>query len=70
MNGTHLIKHSVLAVVLAAALAVPAEAATPDAWITTKTKLSSPDHGGRQRDGHPCGHYTRQSDLARQSTLR
>ena len=33
-------KSSVLAVVLGAALAAPAGAATPDAWITTKTKLS------------------------------
>jgi hypothetical protein len=38
MNKT--IKYSVLAVVVAAALAAPAPAATPDAWITTKTKLS------------------------------
>ena len=40
MNGTYWIKHSVLAVVVAVALAAPAQAATPDAWITTKTKLS------------------------------
>jgi hyperosmotically inducible protein len=40
MNGTYWAKHSVLAVVLAIALAAPAGAATPDAWITTKTKLS------------------------------
>ena len=31
---------SVLAVVLSAALAAPARAATPDAWITTKIKLA------------------------------
>jgi hypothetical protein len=40
MNGTYWVKHSVLAVVVSVALAVPAHAATPDAWITTKTKLS------------------------------
>jgi len=34
------IKHSVLAVVMSVALAAPIGAATPDAWITTKTKLS------------------------------
>jgi hyperosmotically inducible protein len=33
------IRCSVLAVVAAVALAAPARAATPDAWITTKTKL-------------------------------
>lgn len=42
MHGLSWIKHSVLAVVLGAALAAPAPAgaATPDAWITTKTKLA------------------------------
>jgi len=40
MNGTYGIKYSVFAVVVAVALAAPARAATPDAWITTKTKLS------------------------------
>jgi hyperosmotically inducible protein len=34
------IKYSVLAVVVSGALAAPVGAATPDAWITTKTKLS------------------------------
>jgi hyperosmotically inducible periplasmic protein len=34
------IKSSVLAVVVSVALAAPVGAATPDAWITTKTKLS------------------------------
>src|ERR1700692_3840131 len=34
------IRYSVLAVVLGAALAAPAGAAVPDAWITTKTKLA------------------------------
>jgi osmotically-inducible protein OsmY len=34
------IRCSVLAVVLSAALAVPAGATTPDAWITTKIKLA------------------------------
>jgi hyperosmotically inducible protein len=34
------IKYSVLAVVVSVALAAPVGAATPDAWITTKTKLS------------------------------
>jgi hyperosmotically inducible protein len=34
------IRYSVLAVVLGAALAAPAAAATPDAWITTKIKLA------------------------------
>jgi DNA-binding transcriptional LysR family regulator len=34
------IKYSLLAVALSAALAAPARAATPDAWITTKTKLA------------------------------
>jgi hyperosmotically inducible protein len=33
-------KYSVLAVVVSVALAAPVGAATPDAWITTKTKLS------------------------------
>src|SRR3990167_8491634 len=40
MNGTYWVKHSVLAVVVAVALAAPVGAAPPDAWITTKTKLS------------------------------
>jgi hyperosmotically inducible protein len=40
MNGTYWVKHGVLAVVVAVALAAPVGAATPDAWITTKTKLS------------------------------
>jgi hyperosmotically inducible periplasmic protein len=40
MNGTYWIKLSMLAVVLAVALAAPAGAAVPDAWITTKTKLA------------------------------
>jgi osmotically-inducible protein OsmY len=40
MNATYWVKHSVLAMVVAVALAAPARAATPDAWITTKTKLS------------------------------
>src|SRR4026208_1915387 len=40
MNGTYWVKQSVLAVVMAVALAAPVSAATPDAWITTKTKLS------------------------------
>ena len=70
MNGTYWVKHSVLAVVVAVALAAPARAATPDAWITTKTKLSPPNHGGRQRDGHPRGHHPRQGYLARQGALR
>ena len=34
------IKYSVLVVLLCAALAAPVGAATPDAWITTKAKLS------------------------------
>ena len=34
------IRYSLLTVVLGAALAVPAGAATPDAWITTKIKLA------------------------------
>ena len=34
------IRYSVIAVVLGAALAAPAGAATPDAWITTKIKLA------------------------------
>ena len=34
------IRYSVMAVVLGAALAAPAAAATPDAWITTKIKLA------------------------------
>jgi len=34
------IKYSVLAVVVSVVLAAPVGAATPDAWITTKTKLS------------------------------
>ena len=40
MNRTSWIKSSVLAVVLGAALVAPVGAATPDAWITTKTKLA------------------------------
>jgi osmotically-inducible protein OsmY len=40
MNGTYWVKQSVLAVVVAVALAAPARAAMPDAWITTKTKLA------------------------------
>jgi len=40
MHGTSWIMSSVLAIVLGVALAAPAAAATPDAWITTKTKLA------------------------------
>jgi hyperosmotically inducible protein len=40
MYSTSWIKSSVLAVVLGIALAAPAAAAMPDAWITTKTKLA------------------------------
>lgn len=40
MNGKSWITSSVLAMVLGAALAAPAKAAMPDAWITTKTKLA------------------------------
>ncbi|MGE5307278.1 MAG: BON domain-containing protein [Alphaproteobacteria bacterium] len=40
MNGTYGIKYSAVAVVTAVLLAAPVGAATPDAWITTKTKLS------------------------------
>jgi hyperosmotically inducible periplasmic protein len=40
MYSTSWIKSSVLAVVLGVALATPAAAAMPDAWITTKTKLA------------------------------
>ena len=40
MHKTFWIKNSVLAVVLSATLAAPVWAATPDAWITTKTKLA------------------------------
>src|ERR1051325_11914689 len=40
MNATYWVKHSALAMVVAVAVAAPARAATPDAWITTKTKLS------------------------------
>ena len=40
MHGTSWIMSSVLAVVLSVALAAPAVAAMPDAWITTKTKLA------------------------------
>ena len=40
MNGTYWVKQSVVAVVVAVALAAPARAAMPDAWITTKTKLA------------------------------
>jgi hyperosmotically inducible periplasmic protein len=40
MNETYGIKYSVFVVVVALALAAPVGAATPDAWITTKTKLS------------------------------
>ena len=40
MNVINGIKYGVLAVVVALALAAPVSAATPDAWITTKTKLA------------------------------
>jgi osmotically-inducible protein OsmY len=40
MHRTSWIKCSLLAVVLGTALAAPAGAATPDAWITTKTTLA------------------------------
>jgi osmotically-inducible protein OsmY len=40
MHGASWIRNGVLAVVLATALAAPAAAATPDAWITTKAKLA------------------------------
>jgi hyperosmotically inducible periplasmic protein len=40
VNRISWLKSSVLAVVLGAALAAPVGAATPDAWITTKAKLT------------------------------
>jgi osmotically-inducible protein OsmY len=40
MHCTSWIRSSVLAVVFGVALVAPAAAATPDAWITTKTKLA------------------------------
>src|SRR5881296_1053155 len=40
MHRKFWITNSVLVVLLGAALAAPVGAATPDAWITTKTKLS------------------------------
>ena len=40
MSGTHWMKCGVLAVAVSVALTVPVVAATPDAWITTKAKLS------------------------------
>lgn len=40
MQRTSWIRSSLLAVVVGVALTVPAWAATPDAWITTKTKLA------------------------------
>ena len=40
MHRKFWIKYSVLAVVLSTTLAAPVWAATPDAWITTKTKLA------------------------------
>src|SRR4029434_8599569 len=40
MNGTYWVKQSVLAVVVVVALTARTRAAIPDAWITTKTKLS------------------------------
>ena len=40
MHRTSWIRSSLLAGVLGVALAAPAGAATPDAWITTKTKLA------------------------------
>jgi hyperosmotically inducible periplasmic protein len=40
MHGISWVKSSMLAAVLGAALAAPAAAAMPDAWITTKTKLA------------------------------
>ena len=70
MNGTYWIKHSVFAVVVAFLLAAPVGAATPDAWITTKTKLSLLTTEGVSGDGHPRGHHPRQSYFARQGALR
>jgi hypothetical protein len=66
MNKTYWVKHGVLAVVVAVALAAPVGAATPDAWITHQDQAEPSNHGGRQRDGHPCGHHPWQSHLARQ----
>ena len=40
MHASSWMKCGALVVVLSAALVVPARAATPDAWITTKTKLA------------------------------
>jgi len=40
MQGNSWVKLNLLALVLGAALAAPAGAAVPDAWITTKTKLT------------------------------
>ena len=40
MNGTSWLKYTVFAMGLGVALAAPVAAATPDAWITTKTKLA------------------------------
>ena len=40
MQRTSWIRSSLLAMVVGIALATPATAATPDAWITTKTKMA------------------------------
>ena len=40
MHGFSWLKSGALTLVLGAALVVPARAATPDAWITAKTKLA------------------------------
>ena len=70
MYSTAWIKSSVLAVVFGVALAAPAAAATPDAWITTKTKLALLTTEGVQRNGRPRGHRPRPGHLARQGALR
>ena len=49
MNGTYWVKHSVLAVVVAVALAAPARAATPDAWISVDTILGKVTLHGKVR---------------------
>jgi hypothetical protein len=68
MHGISWIPSSMLVLVLGVALAAPAGAAMPDAWITSKTKLALLTTAGVR--GMAGGHGLRPSHLARHGALR
>jgi len=64
MQRTSWIRSSLLAVAVGLALATPAKAATPDAWITTKTKLALLTTEGVSGTAMQGGHRRRTGHLA------